>query len=324
MAKGRVLITSAVVPPGGEVARRLEEGDFEPVFNLYHGGRTEEEMIRILDGIDGVIAGIDPFTARVLEGAKQLKVIGRIGVGYDAIDVKAATARGIAVCITPGTNQHAVADFTLGLILQCSRKILENISVLRSGGWQRFIGHDLNGKTLGIVGLGSIGKEVAKRAKGFGMKLLAYDVFQDEAFAKEYQVSYVPVEQLLRESDYVTLHCFLNEQTRHLINAERLALMKPTAYLINTARGGIVDAEALYMALKEKRIAGAALDVFEQEPLPADDPLRQLDNAYLASHVAGISEDSIRGMSEMAAENVMRVLRGEQPLQIVNPEALQR
>ncbi|MGI5835642.1 MAG: phosphoglycerate dehydrogenase [Chloroflexota bacterium] len=321
MAKGRVLITSAVVPQDGEIAQRLREAGFEPVFN-YHGRRTTEEMIRVLDGIDGVIAGTDPFDAEVLANAKRLKVIGRIGVGYDAIDVKAATANGIAVCITPGTNQHAVADFTMGLILQCSRKIMENISVLRSGGWQRFIGHDLNGKTLGIVGLGSIGKEVAKRAKGFGMRILAYDVYQDEAFAREYQINFVPVDQLIRESDYVTLHCFLNEETRHLINATRLAMMKPTAYLINTARGGIVDTEALYQALKEKRIAGAALDVFEQEPLPVDHPLRQLDNAYLASHVAGISDDSIRGMSEMAAENVMRVLQGKQPLQIVNPEVL--
>lgn len=156
----------------------------------------------------------------------------------------------------------------------------------------------------------------------FNAEVLTYDVYQDEGFAREYQISYVPVDQLLRESDNVTLHCFLNEQTYHLIDAGRLATMKPTAYLINTARGGIVDAEALYQALKEKQIAGAALDVFEQEPLPADDPLRQLDNAYLASHVAGISDDSIHGMSEMAAENIIRVLKGEQPLQIVNPEVL--
>ncbi len=322
MARGRVLITSAVMSPGGEIAQRLEAAGFEPVFNAYHGGRTDEEMIQILQGIDGVIAGIDPFTAKVLENAPQLKVIGRIGVGYDAIDVPAATANGIAICITPGTNQHAVADWALAMMLQCARKIMENLSILRSGGWQRFIGPDLNGKTLGLVGMGSIGKEVAKRAKGFGMKLLAYDVYQDEAFAKEYGVTYVPLDRLIRESDFVTLHCFLNEETKHLINAERLAAMKPTAYLINTARGGIVDAAAVYDALKSGQIAAAALDVFEQEPLPADAPLRKLENAYLSSHVAGISDDSIRGMSEMAAENVMRVLRGEKPLQIVNPDAL--
>jgi len=183
---------------------------------------------------------------------------------------------------------------------------------------------DLAGKTMGIVGLGTIGKEVAQRAKAFKMRILAYDLVQDLPFAEREGVVLVALVDLLRQSDFVSIHCFLNEATRHLINAERLALMKPTAFLINTARGGIVDTEALCEALLAKRIAGAGLDVFEGEPLRADSPLRALENVYLSPHCAGSTADARQRSGTMAADNLIRALRGERPEGIVNPEVLTR
>jgi len=251
-------------------------------------------------------------------------VISRTGVGYDAIDVKAATARGVTVTTTPGVNRDAVADLAFALILCCARKLPENLAEVRRGGWKRHEGVDLAGKTLGIAGLGTIGKEVSQRAKAFKMRVLAYDLLQDLPFAEATGVAYVSLEDLLRQSDFVSIHCFLNDVTRHLINAERLALMKPTAYLINTARGGLVDTEALCRALQAKRIAGAALDVVEEEPLPADSPLRTFENVYLTPHAAGSTADARERSGAMAAENLICTLRGERPEGIVNPEVLTR
>jgi D-3-phosphoglycerate dehydrogenase len=322
MAKPRVLLTSFWLKPGDEVDQLLQSAGCETVFNLWHGGRTEDEMIQILKGIDAGLVSIDPFTPRVFDGAPQLKVVSRTGVGYDAVNVPSATDHGVAVCITPGANNRAVADFAFALLLACARRLMENLTVVPQGGWHRAVGKDLPGSTIGIIGLGSIGKEVAKRAQGFDMKVLAYDVYQDAAFAAEHGVTYVPLEQLLKESDFVTIHTFLNDETYHLINAERLAMMKPTAYLINTARGPIVDEEALYHALKEKKIAGAALDVFAVEPLQADSPLRTVDNVYLAPHAAGQTEDAMRAMGMIAAQNIIDVLKGEKPLGCVNKEVV--
>jgi len=324
MAKPRVLITSIFLKPGDEVDHRLREAGIEVAYKPWTGTRTEDEMIELLHGVDGAIVSTDPFTPRVLAGAPQLKVISRTGVGYDAIDVPAATARGVIVTNTPGVNRHAVADWALALILCCARKLPENLAEVRQGGWKRREGVDLAGKTLGIVGLGTIGKEVARRAQAFRMRLLAYDVVEDRPFAEGHQVAFVPVAELLRQSDFVSLHCFLSDATRHLINAERLGLMKPTAFLINTARGGLVDTAALCSALHARRLAGAALDVMEDEPLPADSPLRGFDTVYLSPHVAGSTTDARRRSGAMAAENLMRVLRGERPEGILNPEVLAR
>ncbi len=246
MTTPRVLITSIFLKAGDDVDRYLASQGMEPVYRPWHGGRTEEEMTGLLRGIDGAIVSSDPFTARVIQAADRLRVISRTGVGYDAVDVPAATKRGVIVTTTPGVNRHAVADWALALILCCARKVPESLAEVRRGAWTRHEGMDLAEKTLGVVGLGTIGKEVAKRAKAFGMRLLAFDLVQDLPFAAGQGIAYVPLEDLLRQSDFVSIHCFLNAATRHLINAERLLLMKPTAFLINTARGGIVDTEALY------------------------------------------------------------------------------
>jgi D-3-phosphoglycerate dehydrogenase len=322
MTTPRVLITSIFLKAGDDVDRYLQAKGMETIYRPCHGGRTEEEMIGLLQGVDGAIVSTDPFPARVIQAADCLKVISRTGVGYDAVDVPAATARGVIVTTTPGVNRHAVADWALALILCCARQVPENLAEVRRGKWTRYEGMDLDGKTLGVVGLGTIGKEVAKRATAFGMRLLAFDLVQDLPFAEEQGITYVSLEELLRQSDFVGIHCFLNAATRHLINAERLALMKSTAFLINTARGGIVDTEALYQALRAKRIAGAGLDVFEGEPLHADSPLRGLENVYLSPHCAGSTSDARKRSGTMAAENLVRGLRGEKPEGIVNPEVL--
>jgi D-3-phosphoglycerate dehydrogenase/(S)-sulfolactate dehydrogenase len=322
MEKRRVLITSIFLKDGDDVDRYLRAHGAEAVYRPWHGGRTEDELIDLLKGIDGAIVSTDPFTARVIQAVDRLKVISRTGVGYDAVDVPAATKRGIIVTTTPGVNRHAVADWALALILCCARKVPENLAEVRRGAWARHEGTDLAEKTLGVVGLGTIGKEVAKRGKAFGMRLLAFDLVQDPKFAEEQGIAYVPLGDLLRQSDFVSIHCFLNEATRHLINAERLALMKPTAFLINTARGGIVDTEALCHALQAKRIAGAGLDVFEGEPLRADSPLRALENVYLTPHCAGSTTDARERSGTTAADNLIRALRGERPQGIVNPEVL--
>lgn len=322
MTKPRVLITSPFLQPGDEGDQRLHDAGIETAYNSWHGARTEAEMVDILQGFDAAIVSVDPFTQKVFSGTPQLKVVARTGVGYDAIDVPAATSAGVAVCISAGCNNVAVAEFAFTLMIAASRKLSENMAEVARGGWKRHQGPGLEGGTLGIVGLGSIGKELAKRARAFDMRVLAYDAFRDEAFAAAHDISYVSLEELLGQSDFVSLNLLLSEKTRHIINAERLAMMKPSAYLINTARGGVVDSQALYQVLKERRIAGAALDVFEDEPLPMDSPLRALDNLTMTPHVGGSSISSRRTSMVMATENVIRILRGEKPLYIVNPEAL--
>ncbi len=317
-----ILITVPYMKPSDPGDRHLREAGVVTVFNVQHGHRSEDEMIRLLQGMDAAIVGLDPFTAKVMDASPRLKVISRSGVGYDDIDVSAATERGIAVCTTPGLNHDAVAEYTMALMLQCARKLFENLQEGRSGSWAWHQGRDLAGRTLGILGLGAIGKQVAKRARAFEMKVIAYDVVQDAEFAGQYGVQYVSLEELLRESDFVSLHLLLDSKSRHIINAERLASMKPSAYLINTSRGGVVESVALYQALKEKRIAGAALDVFEKEPLEPDSPLRTLENLYISPHCSGASDDPRNAQIVMAAENVLRILRREKPLHILNPEVL--
>jgi phosphoglycerate dehydrogenase-like enzyme len=312
----RILITTILCAPGDETHHLLEEAGYVTTHNRWHGGRIEEEMISLLQDVDGLIVGSDPVTARVLRASPRLRVVCRPAVGYDNIDVSAATALGIAVCTTPGLNRTAVAEYTIGLLLQCSRRVLENLEEGHRGGWQEQRGRDLAGRTLGI------GKEVAKRARAFDMTVLAYDQKPDPVFARDHGVAYAPLERLLRESDHVTLHVNLDGSTRHLLNAERLALMKPTAYLINTSRGAVVDTAALCRVLTERKLAGAALDVFECEPLEADSPLRRLENLYISPHAAGASEDYLRSAPLVSAESAMAVLEGRRPPFLVNPHVL--
>ena len=323
MSRIRCLITSYFLKPADDADQSLQAAGIETVFQPRQGVRSEDEVIRMAQGFDAIIASIDPFTAHVLDKLSQLKIISRTGVGYDAIDVPAATRRGVAVCTGPGVNRHAVAEYAITLMLQCARRVSEHLASVQAGRWERQEGFDLAGKTVGIIGLGTIGKEVAQRLRAFEMRILAYDIIQDPQFAEAYGVTYVSLDELLRESDLVTLHAFLDARSQKLLNAERFQLLKPSAYIINTARGGLIDHGALYEALKHKRIAGAALDAFEEEPL-GETPLRGLDNCWLSPHAAGSTRDARARSRQVAAENVIRFFRGDRPLHILNPEVLKK
>ncbi|MBX6342665.1 MAG: phosphoglycerate dehydrogenase, partial [Thermomicrobiaceae bacterium] len=229
---------------------------------------TEDHLCELVRDVDGLITELQRITPRVLAHANRLKVISAGGVGYDHIDVEEATRRGIAVCICAGCNNHSVAELAFGMMIGLSRQIYPADRSMRQGRWERFPGPELWGKTLGVVGLGRVGKSTALLGRAFGMRVLATDIVWDITFANEHGISYVPLERLLQESDYVSLHVPLTEETRYLIDERALSLMKPTAYLINTARGPVVKQDALVQALRERRIAGAGLDVFEVEPPP--------------------------------------------------------
>lgn len=279
----------------------------------------KEKLLGIIGDYDGVIIAVPPFDREVIEKARKLKVISRRGVGYDNVDVEAANERGIYVTITPA-NAVTVADMTFALLLSSARMIPQAHFFVKNRMWKEssdrdaYIGIDVHGKTLGIIGLGRIGALVAKRGKGFEMRLLYFDVVRKEGLEKELNVEYLPFERLLSESDFVTLHVPLSEETRGLIGEEELRIMKETAILINTSRGPIVDEEALYKALKEGWIAGAGLDVFENEPIETDSPLLTLDNVIFTPHIAGTTRECRRRCSRLAVENTIRVLRGEKPL----------
>jgi phosphoglycerate dehydrogenase-like enzyme len=321
----RVLISSATLASSeGPHLQVLRDAGFEIVFPPTPKLLTEQELAGLLPGIHATLAGPETYTPEVIRQAKELRVIARSGVGYDAVDVQAATECGVAVAITPGTNHESVAEQTFALILALAKRIVPRHQEVKAGGWKRLPSLALRGSTLGIVGLGRIGKAVALRGECFGMKLLAAEAYPDHAFIRQHGIGLVPLAELLRQSDYVTLHAPLIPETKHLINRETLALMKPGAFLVNTARGGLVNEADLLAALRSNRIAGAGLDVFEVEP-PGSSPLFALDNVVLSPHIAGIDEQSWRDMAMMAAQTIACLSRGDWPAeQIVNPEVRSR
>jgi phosphoglycerate dehydrogenase-like enzyme len=295
----------------------LKDAGIEPRLEPKRGNRSPEQLAAIVDGAFGAIVSTDPFTAEVLEHAPDLRVIARVGVGYDSIDVATASARGVQISTTPGCNDHAVADHTLALMLALLRRIPELERDLRSGGWNRtgaYAPRQLAGCTVGLVGCGAIGRRVADRLAGFGVELLIHDPILDAGST--------PLADLLERSHVVSLHCPLLTETRHLIDAGALAAMRPDAVLVNAARGAIVDQQALIHALEAGVIAGAALDVFEIEP-PGESALLAMDNVVLSPHVAGISTVSIAEMTRMATQAVIDVACGRRVAHLVNPEALE-
>ncbi len=285
------------------------------------GPLSEAELLPLLPGMDAVFASMDKFTAAVLGSteAANLKLISRWGVGFDAIDVPAATKQGIVIAYTPGLLNDAVADYAMALLFAVARRVHEGHTSMREGKWTSLWGQDVSGKTLGIIGCGRIGQAVAKRASGFNMRLLGADT-QPNDDAKNLGIEFVPLEQLLAESDYVSLHCALTPETRGLIGEAQLRKMKPTAYLINTARGPVVDEAALLRALNENWIAGAAIDAFVVEPLPTDHPLRSAPNLLLTPHQASFGTDTGARVSEAAARAIVDMQAGRKPQWIVNPE----
>jgi phosphoglycerate dehydrogenase-like enzyme len=283
---------------------------------------SEEELLSQLPGCVASLAGSEPYTPAVIAkaAAAGLRVIARAGVGYDAVDVPAATEHGIAVTIAPGTNHDAVAEHTFALILALAKTVVQQNNAVKSGQWPRKAQQPVRGKTLGLLGLGRVGRAVALRGLAFGMPVVAHDPLPDAAFAAQHDIPLLSVDDVFRRADYLSLHMPMLAGSKHIVNARTLGLMKPTAYLINTARGGVVDECALYDALANKRLAGAGLDVFDLEP-PGDCPLLKLDSVVATAHTAGVDLQSRDDMARVGAEAIVKLLGGGWPAEcVVNPE----
>ena len=283
-------------------------------------GLKPEELISIIGDYEAlVVRSQTKVTAEVIEAGKRLQVIGRAGVGVDNIDVDQATRRGILVVNAPNANTISAAEHTIALMLSLARHIPQANAVLKSGVWQRskFMGTEVRGKILGIIGLGKVGSEVARRARGLEMKLIAYDPFISVDYARSLQVELVSLEQLLKESDFITLHLTLTPETKGLIGAKELALVKPTVRIINCARGGIIDEEALAKALKEGRVAGAAIDVFATEPA-TESVLFDSDNIIVTPHLGASTTEAQATAAKDVAEQIIDVFNGRPAKYSVN------
>ncbi len=324
-----VYVTRRLPEPGMSMLATLGRVEVNP----HDRPLTRAELLEAVRGRDGLVTLLtDQIDAEVMDAAgPRLRVISNYAVGFNNIDVAEATRRGVLVCNTPGVLTETTADLAWALIMAVARRIVEADAFMRSGrfeamgGWSPtlLLGSDVHGKTLGIVGFGRIGEAVARRARGFDMRVLYHDVRRRPADEeRRLGVEYRDLDDLLRESDFVSLHVDLNASTRHLIDARALSLMKPTAYLINTSRGPVVDEAALVAALREGRIAGAGLDVFEDEPRMAPG-LAELSNVVVLPHIASASIETRARMAEMAAANLIAALSGQRPAHVVNPEVLE-
>jgi D-3-phosphoglycerate dehydrogenase / 2-oxoglutarate reductase len=284
---------------------------------------TEEKMIQILarENPEVAICGAEPYTWGVLEATPNLSIIMKHGVGIDNIDIESATHFKIPVANAPGTNAEGVADLTIAMMLALLRGIYPAIRSTKDGGWERFVGHELGALTVGVIGTGRIGLRVIHRLQGFGCRVLAYDIVQNEELAVLPNLRYVTLEYLLKHSDIVTLHAPLVAETNKMIGHRELSLMKRTAYLVNLARGELVDEMALYEFLQQSRIAGAAVDVFAVEP-PQSSPLIRLGNVLATPHIAAYTYESMERMDRVCAETIIETLRGGVCSNILNPEVL--
>ncbi len=322
MSKPKVFVTRRIPEKGFEVVRDFCDVDLWPD----ELPPAREELIRHVRGMDGLLCLLtEKIDGEVMdEAGPQLKVISNHAVGFDNIDVPAATARKIPVGNTPGVLTDATADFAFALMMSVARRIPEAERYVHAGKWKTWgpmllLGVDLKGATLGLVGFGRIGKAMARRALGFDMRVIYYDPNETKP-DPDLKAEPVDFETLLEESDFISLHTPLTPDTRHLIDSQALSKMKPSAVLVNTSRGPVVDPEALYEALKERRIFGAGLDVTEPEPLPMDSPLLTLDNIVIVPHVASASRTSRDMMAWMAAQNLVAGLKGERLPNCVNPQ----
>jgi len=305
-----------------EPVRLLESKGYELLWTELGRPLTDKELSERVKGVDGLIIGSDKVGKYTLSSADKLKVIARYGVGIDNVDLEEATDKGVVVTNTPGANLDAVADLTFGLILSLARSIPQADKNVKEGGWKRFFGYSVWGKTLGIIGMGNIGLAVVKRGIGFNMDVLYFDIRRnnqaDEAGAKKVELDF-----LLRNSDFITLHLPSTPHTRNFIGERELSKMKKSSFLINTARGGIVDEVALYRWLKDKKIAGAALDVYSKEP-PSNLPLLSLDNIITTPHIGAYTYEALYNMGMMAAKSVVDVIEGRYPEYLVNPEVYKK
>lgn len=327
MPRPRVFVTRHIFPEALDAIRKkaqvdLWEDELPP---------SRATLLEKIKGVDGVLCLLtEVVDAEFMDAAgPQLKVISQIAVGYNNIDVAEATRRGIPVGYTPDVLTQTTADFTFALLMASARRVVEGHEFVRAGKWRtwhplHFLGQDIYGATLGIVGMGRIGFEVARRATGFGMKVLYYDSIRKRELEVQLPMSLVDMDTLLHESDFITLHTALTKETHHLMGDAQFAKMKKTAILINAARGPVVDPKALYRALKEGKIGGAALDVTEPEPIPVDDPLLKLDNCLIVPHIASASVATRREMSRLAAQNLINGLEKRPLEKCVNPEVYEK
>lgn len=319
----KVFVTRQIPEPGLDLLRQVAEVKVWPE----ELPPPRETLLREVKDCDALVSLLtDRIDGELLDQAPKLKVVANYAVGYDNMDISAATQRGVLLTNTPGVLTDTTADLAFTLILAAGRRIVEANRYVMAGKWKTWgptllLGQDIHGATLGLVGLGRIGSAVARRAQGFNMKVLYYSVPRNEEMEKELGVEYVSFDELLSQSDFISIHVPLTPDTRHLFNAEAFSKMKPTAVLVNTARGPIVDEAALYNALKSGQIAAAGLDVMDPEPPKADNPLLKLDNVTIVPHIASASIATRTRMATMAAENVVAALKGQIPPNILNKEA---
>ena len=325
MSKPKVYVTREIPERGLKIIKERFDAEVWPEY----APPPKEVIIQKARDVDALASLLsDKIDAEVFDAAPKLKIVSQMAVGFDNIDVKEATKRGMYVTNTPGVLTETTADFAWTLLMAVARRVVEADKYVHTGQWRvgwhpsMLSGRDVYGATIGIVGAGRIGSAVAKRAKGFNMKILYYDVIPRPEL-EQIGAKREDLDTLFRESDFVSVHVPLLKQTYHLINEERLKLMKKTAYLINNSRGPVVDEKALYTALKEGWIAGAALDVFEQEPTPVDNPLLTLDNIVVAPHASSASHETRSKMAEMVAENLIAFFEGRTPPNLVNPKVLE-
>lgn len=308
----KILITPTSFLKNPQAKAMVEAFADEIVYNPQSRPLEADEVTALLDGVDGFIAGLDYITADVINNAPaSLKVISRYGAGVDRVDLEAAKAKGIKVTNTPGTNAVAVCELAFGLMLSLARAIPRLDSAVKKGEWPRNNGTELMGKTLGIVGFGAIGRNLATRAKAFGMNVIAYDPYFNAEFAAQHGIEQKSLDDVISGADFISLHVPLTQETKYMIGKDAISRMKDGAFVINTARGGLVDEAAAAEALKSGKLGGIGLDAYEAEPV-TDSPLLGLDNVVMTPHTGAHTNEAIAGMGTMAAQNLIDVLQGKE------------
>ena len=323
MSLGKVLVTAKSVSGCEAAVQLMRDAGCHVVIETTPLPFNEDWLIERTRDVAGLVFAMEPVSSRLLEAATALKIIARPGVGYDSVDMAAATRRGIPVTIAAGANDQSVADFTMGLLLMSTRGLMNGALSVQQHGWDRTTGTEVWRKTLAIVGLGRIGKGVAQRARGFDMRVLAVSTRRnntDSAFAAAHGVEFVELDQALREADFLSLHAPLTAQTENLIDAQALATMKRGAYLINTSRGGLIDEAALAAAVRSGHLAGAAVDVLRVQGANSPSPLIGVPRIIVTPHMATFSRESMERVAMAAARSVIAALKGERPPGLVNPE----
>jgi glyoxylate reductase len=324
MAKPRVYVTRELPERGLKIIKEHFDAEVWPEY-----APPKKVIVEKAKNVDALATLLsDKIDAEVFDAAPRLKIVAQMAVGFDNVDVQEATRRGIYVTNTPEVLTDTTADFAWTLLMAVARRVVEADKYVRTGQWKvgwhpsMMSGRDIHHATIGIVGAGRIGYAMAKRAKGFDMKILFYDVISRPEMEKDFGAKRVDLDTLLKESDFVSVHVPLMKETYHLVNAEKLRLMKKTAYLVNNSRGPVIDEKALYEALKGGRIAGAGLDVFEQEPTPVDNPLLKFDNVVVAPHISSASYETRSRMAEMVAGDLVAFFEGKKPSNLVNPDVM--